>query len=53
MNKLSRALGRWLFHPYRCNICHQKMNIHDGLVTSNKDDTIVVHKECRNKYATR
>lgn len=52
MNKLYRALGRWLFSPYRCNICNLKMNIHDGLVVSTKDDNRIIHKECRNKHDT-
>ena len=52
MNQLSRALGRWLFHPYRCNICHHMMNIHEGLVISNKDNNIIIHKECKKKYET-
>jgi len=51
MNKLSRALGKWLFSPYRCNICHQMMNINEGLVIDNKDTTKVIHKRCRDKNA--
>ena len=49
MNKLSNALGRWLFHPYRCTICKQSMNIHDGLILDPKDNTKVIHKGCKNE----
>lgn len=48
MNKLSRALGRWLFHPYRCSICERQMNIHHGLTLDPKDNTRVIHKGCKN-----
>jgi hypothetical protein len=48
MNKLSRALGRWLFYPYQCRVCKHKMNIHDGLVIDPNDETRVIHKGCKN-----
>ena len=48
MNNLSRALGRWLYNPYRCSVCKQVMNIHDGLVVESKDNTKVIHKGCKN-----
>jgi hypothetical protein len=47
MNPLSRALGGWLFHLYRCDICKKSMNIHEGLVLNPKDNTRVIHKGCR------
>lgn len=52
MNSLSRALGGWLFHLYRCDVCRKSMNIHDGLVLNPKDNTRVIHKECRDKNET-
>ncbi len=48
MNNLSRALGRWLFNPYRCSICNHMMNIHDGLILDPKDNNKVIHKGCKN-----
>lgn len=48
MNKLSKALGRWLFHLYRCSVCNKAMNIHEGLVLDPKDNNRVIHKGCRN-----
>ena len=47
MNKLSRALGRWLFYTYKCRVCNHMMNIHEGLVLDPKDVTKVIHKGCR------
>ncbi len=47
MNTLSRALGRWLFNPYRCSLCKQLMNVHDGLKVDPNDTTKVVHKVCK------
>ena len=49
MNKLSRALGRWLFAPYPCRVCKHKMNIHDGLIVDPTNDTRVIHKGCKNE----
>lgn len=48
MNKLARALGKWLVYPYQCRVCKKKMNIHDGLILDPKDVTRVIHKGCKN-----
>ena len=48
MNKLSKALGRWLFQPYQCSVCRLKLNIHDGLILDSKDNNKVMHKGCKN-----
>lgn len=48
MNQLSRALGRWLFNPYKCSVCKQKMNIHDGIILDPTDNNRVIHKGCKN-----
>lgn len=47
MNKLVKALGRWLFYPYKCRVCGNKMNIHDVLVLDPDNETRVIHKKCR------
>lgn len=49
MNKLSRALGRWLFIQYKCSLCKKSMNIHEGLILDPKDNTKVIHKGCKHE----
>lgn len=49
MNQLSRSLGKWLFNPYKCSVCKQKMNIHDGIVLDPKDNSKVIHKGCKHE----
>lgn len=47
MNKRAKALGRWLFYPYKCRVCKHKMNINDGLTVDPSDDTRIIHKGCK------
>jgi hypothetical protein len=48
MNNFPKVMGRWLFHTYRCYICNQKMNFHQGMKVDSERQ-VMIHKACERK----
>ena len=48
MNTYSRAMGRWLFHPYRCHKCKQQMTFLQGM-RLDRERNAMIHTKCEIK----